>query len=354
MNDFSSIDQLHLQAKVRPFPHENLLVAEAYADILEQKVIENGVGVFDYKANEIIQIQGSEAIQFMQGMVTNDVQKLPIGKVQSHFICTPKGKIIFPIDIFKRSQEELLVFTELGQTRKVGGHLDQFHIREDFEMSLLTPQELRLDLIGVQCQEVLTSLGYASDSSSWKWEGKNITSFPLYQDQVTRWVNLIPQEIYFEFVETVLQMQNINFVGLQAIHDWETYLGIPHLGMDYQADFFPQETNLMNHIAYDKGCYIGQETHSRMYFRGHPNRQLVGIQTSPEVNITVNSPLFVQDQEIGKVTSLSSFTHFGIRKGIALIKYTVVQSQAPLQLSPQQTAIIQQIPLPSQRESAEN
>jgi folate-binding Fe-S cluster repair protein YgfZ len=56
-------------------------------------------------------------------------------------------------------------------------------------------------------------------------------------------------------------------------------------------------------VSYTKGCYTGQETVSRLHFRGHPNRVLRGLLCDAEPGAP--ETVTFQDREIGRVTSLA-------------------------------------------------
>src|SRR5437762_1516702 len=59
-------------------------------------------------------------------------------------------------------------------------------------------------------------------------------------------------------------------------------------------------------VSYTKGCYTGQETVSRLHFRGHANRQLRGIEFDTEPSTVGEAPPLVvhQDHEVGRVSSV--------------------------------------------------
>jgi len=56
--------------------------------------------------------------------------------------------------------------------------------------------------------------------------------------------------------------------------------GWPTLGREIDERTLPQEVRFdeLGGVRYDKGCYTGQETVARVHFRGHPNRELRGVQ----------------------------------------------------------------------------
>ena len=59
--------------------------------------------------------------------------------------------------------------------------------------------------------------------------------------------------------------------------------GRPRYGLDLDATVIPQEAGLNERaVSFTKGCYVGQETVARLFYRGKPNRQLRGLRlTAP-------------------------------------------------------------------------
>src|SRR4029453_3670581 len=67
-------------------------------------------------------------------------------------------------------------------------------------------------------------------------------------------------------------------VGLRALDVRRIEAGIPWAGCEIDGEHFPMETGLeAGWISYSKGCYLGQETISRLHHLGHVNRHLRGL-----------------------------------------------------------------------------
>src|SRR6202012_5214556 len=54
--------------------------------------------------------------------------------------------------------------------------------------------------------------------------------------------------------------------------------GRPRYGIDLDDSVIPQEADLNSRaVSFTKGCYVGQETVARLFYRGKPNRRLMGL-----------------------------------------------------------------------------
>jgi folate-binding protein YgfZ len=79
--------------------------------------------------------------------------------------------------------------------------------------------------------------------------------------------------------------------------------GRPRYGVDLDDSVIPQEAGLnARAVSFDKGCYVGQETVARLYFRGKPNRHLRGLKlTGPAAH---GDPLWLGEKQVGVLGSV--------------------------------------------------
>jgi folate-binding protein YgfZ len=94
--------------------------------------------------------------------------------------------------------------------------------------------------------------------------------------------------------------------------------GRPRYGVDLDENVIPQEAGLNERaVSFTKGCYVGQETVARLFYRGKPNRHLRGLKLSAPVE--PGTPVRLGEKEVGRVTSVAvSPVHGPI--GLALVR----------------------------------
>ena len=94
--------------------------------------------------------------------------------------------------------------------------------------------------------------------------------------------------------------------------------GRPRYGIELDEGVIPQEAGLNERaVSFTKGCYVGQETVARLFYRGKPNRHLRGLKLSAEVE--PGTPLLLGEKEVGRLTSVAvSPVHGPI--GLALVR----------------------------------
>ena len=94
--------------------------------------------------------------------------------------------------------------------------------------------------------------------------------------------------------------------------------GRPRYGIDLDDTVIPQEAGLnARAVSFEKGCYVGQETVARLYFRGKPNRHLRGLKLSGPA--APGDPLRLGEREVGRLGSVVESPLHG-RIALALVR----------------------------------
>ena len=79
-------------------------------------------------------------------------------------------------------------------------------------------------------------------------------------------------------------------------------LGRPRYGVDLDDSVIPQEAGLNERaVSFTKGCYVGQETVARLFYRGKPNRHLRGLRLSDPA--ATGDALRLGEKEVGRVAT---------------------------------------------------
>ena len=83
--------------------------------------------------------------------------------------------------------------------------------------------------------------------------------------------------------------------------------GRPRLGLELDSTTIPQEAGLNERaVDFEKGCYVGQETVARLFYKGKPNRHLRGLRlTEPAER---GAPIILGEKEVGAVGSAVRLT----------------------------------------------
>ncbi len=93
--------------------------------------------------------------------------------------------------------------------------------------------------------------------------------------------DMICQASDTERLKSALLARGAQTVSEQTAEILRVERGRPRYGIDLDDTVIPQEAGLNERaVSFTKGCYVGQETVARLYYRGKPNRHLRGLRLS--------------------------------------------------------------------------
>jgi folate-binding protein YgfZ len=225
-------------------------------------------------------LTGADVADFLQGQVSNDVEALAPGQGCYATLLTAKGKIRCDMRIL-RGPDWFLVDCE-PQALPVLEHLVRvYSIGRDVESR---PDERGLwSILGPAAREALDEPPAAAEHSHSDGELGLYVATDLGVDVVGEQPDL--PEAPAEVAECL---------RIEA--------GRPRLGFELGDDVIPQEAALNDRaISFTKGCYVGQETVARLYYKGKPNRHLRGLRLSTPAER--GQPVVAGEREVGRVAS---------------------------------------------------
>lgn len=279
----------------------------------EDRALRTGAGLFDASAREVVRLTGPDRQSFLQGMVTQDVEGLPINSVADAALLTPKGAMVADARVVKRPGE-FLISTEPGYGPVVLGTLERYLISEDAELSDATPVFGQLSVVGPEGDALaarVLGLGVPAGGALRPFDAGGSTGWALPQGLLLPGVDLlVPVEAVGAVFDRLLQAGAAP-VGFGALEVLRVERGTPRFGADMDEKTIPLEANLQRAIHYQKGCYIGQEVIARATFRGHVNRHLVGLRFAGPAPAP-RTELFTGDRRVGWVTSVVESPRLGI------------------------------------------
>jgi tRNA-modifying protein YgfZ len=240
------------------------------------------------RERDFVCVAGPDAADYLQRMVSNDVESLATGEACPALLLTAKARIIAPLVVLRRADDEFLVLTEPGLGEIVRAHLVRMRLRAECEIESEEHGSVLVFGGGV---------GFATD-----WPGAREVL-----DHVVE-VTLSPEELELRRIEN----------------------GVPRWEREIDDRILPAEAGLdATHVSFSKGCYPGQEPVARLHFRGHPNRGLrvLELEEVPEPDAT----LLHDGREIGRVTSAAR-REDGTVVALAYVR-TEVPDDAPLALA---------------------
>ena len=235
-----------------------------------------------------MRVAGPDAADYLQRMVSNDVEALAPGEACPALLLTAKARVIAPLVVLRRADDDFLVLTEPGLGDVVRTQLVRMRLRAQCEIE------------SEEHESVLVFGG--GDGFATDWPGAREALDPA-----------LPPTLSTEELE------------LRRIES-----GVPRWEREIDGRILPAEAGLdATHVSFSKGCYPGQEPVARLHFRGHPNRGLrvLELKEVPEYDAC----LLHDGRDVGRVTSAARRAD-GTVVALAYVR-TEVPDDAPLALA---------------------
>jgi folate-binding protein YgfZ len=282
------------------------MAAATDALVAEHRVLLEGCGLVDRSERGKLALTGSEAKTFMHGQVTNDVEALEPGSGAYAAFLTHKGKMRGDLRILDLG-DELLLDTERPALQELFNMIHRFKLAMDVELHKRTVQMDLLSLVGPASRRVAGAEGLPEvEHANARAE---IGGRRVVLAITDTGVDVFTQADDTAAVRAALEAAGAVPVGEDAAEVVRVERGRPRWGVDLDDSVIPQEAGLNERaVSFTKGCYVGQETVARLYYRGKPNRHLRGLRLSEPV--APATPLMLGEREVGRVgSSVVSPTH---------------------------------------------
>jgi folate-binding protein YgfZ len=202
------------------------------------------------RARAFVRVSGPDAADYLQRMVSNDVEALATGEACEALLLTAKARLIAPLRILRRAADDFLLVTEpeLGETVR----------RELLRMRFAAKAEIEPE-----------------EHESWLVLGGD---------------------------EVLDERPAGDEVSEEEFERWRIESGIPRWGSELDERILPAEAGLdETHISFTKGCYPGQEPIARQRYRGKVNRKLRVLEVEGSPN--EGTELLLDGKTVGRITS---------------------------------------------------
>ena len=247
----------------------------------ELRTLATGCGVFDLGWRAIIHATGQDRVRWLHNMVTNSVRDLATGRGNYNFVLNAQGRIQGDLYIFNRG-ETLLLETDRRQLQALLPTMRRFIIMDKVEL-VQRDDATGVGLCGPKAEEILASIGIDVRRME-PLEIRDVmiseTSASLIRGPENKpgwfefWLNPEQTASLWERLSTSAAQP----VGTEALEMWRVTHGIPQYGQDIRDRDLPQETEQMQALHFNKGCYIGQEIVERIRSRGQVHRKFTGFE----------------------------------------------------------------------------
>ena len=272
-----------------------------------------GVGFYEQDRG-LVAVWGTEAVQFLDGLITNDMKTLEDGDQMLAAFPNAQGRLLAVVRVLR--QGDRFLFETEGATReKLFQNLFRFTYAGDFFV-----EDLRLKYRTFEVFGELSNLGAAREIARFNgfaFGGTRslIVSIPVESADAFR-------ESLADAGGTVMSDESFETIRIEN--------GVPKYGVDMDETTIVPELALEGLISYTKGCYIGQEIIARIHFRGHVAKRLTGLILSeppvlaggsiPEVELSS-----ADGKNAGRLTSTTYSSSLDRNIALAFVRYDFLE-----------------------------
>ena len=340
---------------------EGWSVPVTYGDeLLEYATVrERGAGLLDLSTRGRLLVTGSEAVSFLNGLITNDMKTLAENHWMPAVFPNVQGRLIASVRVVRTrddsagqtAQPVFLIDTEPATHNRVFQSIQKFTLAGDFHVKDLTEETVLLSLQGETAREKLATvlgepaadieLGSATESV---WQNEPITVLRATHTAAEGF-DLLVSNVHGAQLWQALIATGARPVGYDAFEILRVEAGIPRYPQDMDDTTVVTETNLDDAVSYTKGCYVGQEIIARIKYRGHVAKKLRGLVFEHPAKIEAGMAIKSTDgKEIGHVTSSVYSPHLGRRLALGYVKYDYIAAGTHVKTSEGASAEVVDLP----------
>ncbi len=241
----------------------------------------------------LLSISGEDAREYLQNIITNDINKVSENNSIFSALFSPQGKYLFEFFIIK-SNNSFFLDCDNKITQDLLSNLSKYKLRSKVEIKDLSKEFV----IGV------INLDKFKEIQNFE---KNKNNTVLYRESPV-FIDSRKEELggrilsNLEKLYLTVKKLNLKIVSDKIYLNHAYHLGIPIKGLEnLKEQLFGLEANFedLNGIDFKKGCYVGQENTARMKIKNKIRRRLLPIKVEGKINI--GSDIMFNNNKIGKV-----------------------------------------------------
>jgi tRNA-modifying protein YgfZ len=257
------------------------------------RALREGAAWLDLSSRGRIVARGRDRARFLHNLTTNNVKAMKPGETCYAFALTAQGRIVGDLWLACRD-EEFFIDTEPELREKLRAHFLKYKVADQVEFEDVSETTVAIGVEGPQAGTAPEgSLPFTQTGQPGYW---------LYAPVAQR-----PE------IVAGLEAAGVKSATAEDARIVRIENGRPRYGEEILETSLPQETQQMQAVSFNKGCYLGQEIVERIRARGHVNRLLQRVDLAGLVE-----PGTKLEIEAKEATVMSSVWSPGLGKFIGL------------------------------------
>lgn len=263
----------------------------------QYRALREGAGCLRRDGRGIVVVQGSEAADYLQGQLTQDVEALAPGGGAYAALLDRKGRMQGDMRVLRLDPQAFGLDVEALAVPAVLRHLGMYKVGRDAEVEDLTADRALISVIGPAAESVTGAPPLREEHAHAEVEIAGVACRAVATDTG---IDLICDDSGVERVLDALRAGGAETVSEEAAEIVRVEAGRPRFGREMSGETIPQEAGINDRaVSFTKGCYIGQETVARLHYKGKPNRHLRGLRLRGPA--APGDPIALGDREVGRI-----------------------------------------------------
>jgi len=306
-------------------------MAQHYSDPLtEHHAVRASVGLIDLSFGGCLKVWGGEAVQFLNGLVSNDVKSLAVGKGMRAAFLTGHGKVKAFCRVLNLGQE-FLIINDPQTHEKVLSYVSPFCYAGDFKVEDVSEHYRLLSIQGAKAHLVMKEVCFEPlpklEEHDWfetliaghktlvvRASHTGESGFDIFVEEAAL-------ADVWDFILLKGQFHSLVPFGLKVLESLRIEAGVPVYGVDIDESNMLLEAGLDDVVSFTKGCYTGQEAVAMATYRGHISKKLTGLSIHANTLPSPGDVVRKEEKEVGHLTSLLASPTLGSTIALAHIKY---------------------------------
>jgi folate-binding protein YgfZ len=261
------------------------------------------------EARDVVRVAGPDAIAYLQGQLSQDVDALAVGSSARSFVLQPTGKVDALVRVSRIAADEVVLDVDGGHGDELAARVRRFLLRTKADVDALDWRAVAIR--GPGAEAVPADVGDEALVAPAGWPGVDGV------DLLGRAVEPPP---------------GVAEADASAYESLRIRSGVPRMGAELTGATIPAEAGgwvVDASVSFTKGCFTGQELVARINSRGgHVPRHLRGLVADAGELPPVGAPVVVDGAEVGKVTSAAPAPGTGRALALAYVGRAVTPPAA--------------------------
>jgi folate-binding protein YgfZ len=296
----------------------------------EYSAAKQNLALCDTNWQAILLLTGRDRVSYLHAISSQDIRGLETGRGALALLLNPQGHILAELEVYALP-DKLLILTHAAFRERTVATLKKYVLGSQVQiddqtdrmgsLALEGPRALGTvaEMCGIALSEMpeMSAVESSIDGAPCYWLKRSHSGEPGAQLIVGRenlaavWTKLL----------VAVQARGGEPTGMEALNALRLEAAIPWFPADFNDAMIPQEAAIEGtHVAFNKGCYTGQEIVERVRSRGHINRKRVRLRFLDSAPPPSGTKLRANGAEVGSITSAAFSPAAGVAIGMGYVR----------------------------------